>query len=96
MALPKPYLEISDKSMRQAVIVRADRECVFPSRDMTSGYEPIRRRGRGRRRKSFEEKNMRLLTRSNFDGLGCAVLLKALGLLDEIKFLFLILLGFVL
>lgn len=29
---------------------------------------------------------MRLLTRSDFDGLGCAVLLKQLGLLDEIKF----------
>lgn len=29
---------------------------------------------------------MRLLTRSDFDGLGCAVLLKQLGILDEIKF----------
>ncbi len=29
---------------------------------------------------------MRLLTRSDFDGLGCAVLLKNKGLLDEIKF----------
>ena len=29
---------------------------------------------------------MRLLTRSDFDGLGCAVLLKELGLIDEMKF----------
>ena len=29
---------------------------------------------------------MRLLTRSDFDGLGCAALLKELGMLDEIKF----------
>jgi len=29
---------------------------------------------------------MRLLTRSDFDGLGCAVLLKEAGLLDDIKF----------
>ncbi|MCK4627145.1 MAG: exopolyphosphatase, partial [Phycisphaerae bacterium] len=29
---------------------------------------------------------MRLLTRSDFDGLGCAVLLKNKGLLDDIKF----------
>ncbi|MBE0558275.1 MAG: exopolyphosphatase, partial [Proteobacteria bacterium] len=29
---------------------------------------------------------MRLLTRSDFDGLGCAVLLKDLGMYDEIKF----------
>ncbi len=29
---------------------------------------------------------MRLLTRSDFDGLGCAVLLKEMGLIDDIKF----------
>ena len=29
---------------------------------------------------------MRLLTRSDFDGLGCAALLKEAGVIDEIKF----------
>ena len=29
---------------------------------------------------------MRLLTRSDFDGLGCAVLLKEAGVIDDIKF----------
>ncbi len=29
---------------------------------------------------------MRLVTRSDFDGLGCAALLKELGLIDDIKF----------
>ena len=29
---------------------------------------------------------MRLLTRSDFDGLGCAALLKEVGVLDDIKF----------
>lgn len=32
------------------------------------------------------EKKMRLLTRSDFDGLGCAVLLKEVGVIDDIKF----------
>ncbi|MBL7134048.1 MAG: exopolyphosphatase, partial [Phycisphaerae bacterium] len=29
---------------------------------------------------------MRLLTRSDFDGLGCAALLKEVGVIDNIKF----------
>jgi nanoRNase/pAp phosphatase (c-di-AMP/oligoRNAs hydrolase) len=29
---------------------------------------------------------MRLLTRSDFDGLGCAALLKEQGIIDDIKF----------
>ena len=29
---------------------------------------------------------MRLVTRSDFDGLGCAVLLKEAGIIDDIKF----------
>ena len=29
---------------------------------------------------------MRLITRSDFDGLGCAVLLKEMGIIDDIKF----------
>lgn len=33
-----------------------------------------------------EEKYMRLVTRSDFDGLGCAAILKEQGLIDEIKF----------
>src|ERR1700743_1223008 len=35
---------------------------------------------------SNEPKKYRLVTRSDFDGLVCAVLLKELGMLDEIKF----------
>ena len=33
-----------------------------------------------------EQKQFRLLTRSDFDGLVCAILLKELGILGEIKF----------
>ena len=34
----------------------------------------------------YKGKNMRLLTRSDFDGLGCAVLLKDVNMVDDIKF----------
>ena len=33
-----------------------------------------------------EEKKMRLVTRSDFDGLVCAMILKEKGLIDDIKF----------
>ena len=51
-----------------------------------SAMQSVSPRTEGTKERAMADDKYRLITRSDFDGLVCAVLLKEIGLIDDIKF----------